>query len=94
MQLSTFSASRFTVAAFNIFFSKRTWKLISIGIVLGSLWYSYYSFTRQFNIVFSNGVYGVVTEQKWDEVVNGPTQLNFYQAENDRLERSIESLTN
>lgn len=91
MKALTFSASRFTVFAFNVFFSLRTWKYIGIGIVLGSLWYSYYSFTRQFNIVYSHGVFGVITEAKWDEVVNSPARLNFLESENARLERQIES---
>lgn len=92
MQISTFSASKLTVFAFSILFSRRTWKLIGLGIVIGSLWYSIHTFINTYNIVWSHGVYGVVTEQKWDEVVNSQGDMNFLEAEVGRLERHISNL--
>jgi hypothetical protein len=75
MQLSTFSASKFTVFVFNILFSVRTWKIMGCAVILFSLWYSYYSFTHTFNIVKEDGIYGIVSESKWHDIVTAQEQV-------------------
>lgn len=85
MKISTFTAPRLAVWTFNVLFNVRTWKLIGTGVVLASLWYSIHTFINTYNIVWSNGIYGIVTESKNHEIVTAGMEI---QLANDSLNQA------
>lgn len=59
---------------------KSAWfkKFLKYGLLVAVIFYGIYSFKHQFNIVHQDGIYGIVTEAKWDQIVNNGVKAHAY----------------